>query len=220
MLAVASESGTMAVRLPASSPRIKAAMLGRPQGQPVPKKSPGTDGEIKIAQKALPGEPLESFTSAYGIPSVESGNTSTWRMKGMSITASKRRDGVVASVAIHMEKGATARTPDGIVLGKDTFRDVVEWARTNHVQLRERIESGDGIWLLKVYFVSKVRPEVVSIYLWTLPGSNAVDRQIDRGKLPLHSDRFLSITVGNYTAEMKTIPQYEQLEGGSSSVHE
>jgi hypothetical protein len=188
--------------------------------QQTSEKRAGSDAEIQIAPEALPGDPIESFKSAYGIPSVESGDTSIWQMKGMSITAYKKRDGTIARVAFHVEKGITARTPDGIVLGKDTFRDVIERARRDHLQIHERIESGDGIWSLKVYFVSKVRPEDVSVYLWFLPGNDLVDGQIDRGTLPLHSDKFLSIVVRDYTTEMKTVSEFERIEGGSSSVHD
>lgn len=195
-------------------------MTGSLYSQQASGRRAGTDAEIQIAPKALPGDPIESFKSAYGIPSAESGDTSTWQMKGMSVTAYKKRDGAVTSVAFHVEKAMTAKTPDGIVLGKDTFRDVVDWAKRNHLQLHERIESGDGIWLLKVYFVSNTRPENLNVYLWTLPGNDLIDRQIDRGNLPLHSDKFLGMVVRDYSTEMKTISEFERIEGGSPSVHE
>ena len=197
-----------------------STISGRLLCQQASEKRAGSDAEIQIAPKTLPGDPIESFKFAYGIPSVESGDTSTWQMKGMSVTAYKKRDGTVARVTLHVEKGMTARTPDGIVLGKDTFRDVIEKAIRNHLQIQERIESGDDIWLLKVYFASKVRPEDVSVYLWSLPGNDLVDSQIDRGTLPLHSDNFFGIVVRDNTTEMKTVAEFERIEGGSPSVHD
>jgi hypothetical protein len=197
----------------------KASLHISPDGQYHSEQHAGIDAEVQIIPMVLPGDQIERFTSAYGTPIIESGNTYTWHMKGMSVNAYKKQDGFVASVDIDVDKGMTVRTPDGIFLGKDTFHDVIEWARRNQLQIHERIENGDGIWLLKVYFISKVRPENVSIYLWTLPGSDLVDSEIDRGTLPLHSDKFLNMIVRSYTAEAKTIPQYEQIEGGSPSVH-
>jgi len=180
---------------------------------------PASSPPYEIAPKAFPGDSVKSFYAVYGDSAEASDVALTWKRTGYSVTAWTMHNDMVASIFVRTVDGMVVRTPDGVLLGKWTFREVLEWARKNHIQLHELIQSGDGIWMLEAYFTSLARPNQVSVYVWLLPGSDVIDRQIDRGTLPLHSEPFLDMTVKSYRVERGSVAEYA-LSGGSASVHD
>lgn len=117
-----------------------------------------------------PGDTCEKLRAAYGQESSLDGPAHTWKQGAVTIRVLVKPDGpcVAGTVEFSVEPGHTARTPDGIILGKDTIAEARE-------KLKGRIDSTSYMsirWAGKAYGQLVVPPAPANpftgTYSWLL----------------------------------------------------
>ena len=136
-------------------------------------------GEL-VEPRVVPGSLIELFRNVYGKEEAHRDEgTLSWDRNAFLLTegnfgAENPRNFVRLSV----HQGHVVETLDGIELGIDAFGTIFRKMRDRKIDVRERIERGDGNWTLTVSLYSACGKKFRSEYRRTLPGSAEVDRLI------------------------------------------
>lgn len=175
--------------------------------------------QIDIEPKKFPGDSIESVRLIYGNESSEINSLHIWKRPGYELNAATDAKGSVVEIGVEVMHKTVLRTPDGVLLGRATFADLLAFTQAHRIVVHEKIESGDGPWILKAYFPSLRDARQISVYQWIISSEDTTDASIDRGDGVLHSDVFLNQVADEYLIEQGKLDRYTLTSGGSLSIH-
>ncbi|MGA3080131.1 MAG: hypothetical protein ABSD44_01970 [Terracidiphilus sp.] len=157
-----------------------------------------------LEPRMLPGASIEGFQTTYGQPGKHDKVAQSWEWENNASTldafANSKEESVVSSLLLESKSGRKVATPDGIVLGKDTYQTVLDKLQARGVKFREQLADEDMVWVLTVTFPSTCNSDLNSKYNWSMDDTPETDKEIGND-LPFHSRIFLDKLATSYIVE-------------------
>jgi len=177
-------------KTPVPDTNSKAVVSSTPSYQPIP--------TIPV------GKAIEEVQKTLGAPSEKQGNSWDWRIEGCSLTVRTGDSRRIRSYSVTCaQPGKSLRTPDGVVLGKDTLADVREKLKDRILPEKQDFGMVDGVWFLSVYARSQSGTPEVCHYNWYLNDGIPEEAAIVASEDPPTPEIFKHVVVNQYAVDAR-----------------
>lgn len=171
----------------------------------------------KMEPRLMPGASIDDFRRIYGHESKHDGNDWQWDKDDFYLYDFDYAKGAKSgSILLESNSGHFLATPDGIVLGRDTYQDLLRKMKDRGVEVTERLADEDMVWVLTVSFPSTCNPNLRSKYVWMTNDTEKTDEEIGNDP-PFNSKIFLDQVVNSYSIE--TYTNGDEILDGPQATH-
>ncbi len=172
----------------------------------------------KLEPRLMLGASINDFRRIYGKESKHDGNHLEWDNDDFHLHDFDYSKGAKSgTILLESQPDHSVATPDGIVLERDTYQDLLRKMKDRGVEVTERLADEDMVWVLTVSFPNTCDPKLRSKYVWMTNDTEKTDAEIGND-LPFHSKIFLNQVVNSYSIE--TYKNGDEILDGPQATHE